>query len=314
MKDRACSCSVCGGAVNRNRDEKDVEEMKTRRDFLRLSALAAGCVIRFPRAAFGADDDGKLIYGVQLFMVRRQAQTDLAGILKAIQQIGYTQIELYPVVYNHSAEELKKIVADSGLGLVSGHFDYVGFGQKIDYAQRLGLKYMVCPMLPENQWASMAGFQKAADEFNRWGSAVKEAGMEFVFHNHCYEFKPQEGKQTGWDALMGGTDPGLVKLELDLYWLTQAGQKPAAVLADFADRVKLIHLKDRTAGAPTGFVMGSSAEHFTELGKGTIAWPKLLAQAKKQGIRYAFLDQDETAGPVVESMTESFAYLKGVNV
>jgi len=60
--------------------------------------------------------------------------------------------------------------------------------------------------------------------------------------------------------------------------------------------------------------MGSSAEHFTELGKGTIAWPKLLEQAKKQGIQYAFLDQDETAGPVVESMTESFAYLKKINV
>ncbi len=288
--------------------------MTTRRDFLRLSAMAAGCVIRFPRNAFAADDVGKLIYGVQLFMVRRQAVTDLAGILKAIQQIGYTQIELYPVVYNHSAGELKKIVDDSGLGLVSGHFDYAGFANKIDYARQLGLKYMVCPMLPEAQWTSIAGFNKAASDFNGWGAAVRDAGMEFVFHNHCYEFKPLEGGATGWDTLMGSIDPGLVKLELDVYWLTQAGQKPETVLADYADRVKLIHLKDRTAGAPAGFVMGSSAEHFTELGKGTIAWPKLLEQAKKQGIQYAFLDQDETAGPVVESMTESFAYLKKINV
>ena len=288
--------------------------MKTRRDFLRLSAMAAGCVISFPRNAFAADDDGKLIYGVQLFMVRRQAQTDLAGILKAIQQIGYTQIELYPVAYNHPADELKKIVADAGLGLVSAHFDYVGFDGKIDYARQLGLKYMVCPMLPQDQWTSVAGFSKAANDFNRWGAAVREAGMEFVFHNHCYEFKPLGGGMTGWDTLMGDTDPGLVKLELDMYWLTQAGQKPATVLADFADRVALIHLKDRTAGAPTGFVMGPSAEHFTELGKGTIAWPKLLEQAKKQGIRYAFLDQDETAGSVVDSMTASFGYLKGINV
>ena len=138
--------------------------------------------------------------------------------------------------------------------------------------------------------------------------------MEFVFHNHCYEFKPLERKETGWEALMGGTDPGLVKLELDFYWLTQAGQKPAVVLADFADRVRLIHLKDRLPNVPTGFVVDKSAEHFTEVGKGTLAWPKLLAQAKKQGIKYAFVDQDETAGPVVESMAQSFAYLKGVNV
>ncbi len=287
--------------------------MTTRRDFLRQSALAAGCVISLPRGAFAGQVPEPLNYGVQLFMVRRQAVTDLAGILKSIQQIGYTQIELYPVVYNHPAAELKKIVADAGLGLVSAHFDYAGFAGKIDYAQQLGLKYMVCPMLPKEQWTSTAGFEKAADDFNRWGAQVHDAGMELVFHNHCYEFKPQEGGLTGWETLMGNTDPTLVKLELDMYWLTQAGQKPAVVLGSYASRVKLIHLKDRTEGAATGFVVDASADHFTELGKGTIAWPKLLAQARRQGIRYAYLDQDETAGPVVESMTQSFQYLKGLN-
>jgi sugar phosphate isomerase/epimerase len=275
--------------------------------------MAAGCAISFPRNALAVDDDGKLNYGVQLLMVQQQAQSDLAGILKTIQQIGFTQIELYPGVYSHSATELKKIVADSGLGLVSGHFDYAGFMSKIDYAQQLGLKYMVCPMLPQDQWTSAAGFEKAASDFNQWGSQVRDAGMEFVFQNHCYEFKPQDGGVTGWDTLMGNTDGSLVKLELDMYWLVQAGQKPATVLADAGDRVRLIHVEDRAAGAPTGFVMGPGAEHFTELGKGTIAWPKLLQQAKGQGVRYAFIDQDETAGPVVDSMTASFAYLKGLS-
>ena len=287
--------------------------MTTRRDFVRLAAMAAGCGISFPKDAFGVDDEGKLIYGVQLYMVRRQAQTDLAAVLKSIHEIGYTQVELFPLVYGHSAEELKKMVADAGLGSVAGHFDYAGFNNRIEYAQTLGLKYMVCPMVPQAQW-TQEGFSKAASDFNRWGSVVRDAGMEFVFHNHCYEFKPQAGGMTGWDILMGSTDPSLVRLELDIYWLVQAGQKPAVVLADFSDRVKLIHLKDRTAGAPTSFVPDASAQHFVEMGKGTIAWPKLLAQAKKQGIQYAFLDQDETAGPVVESMAASYAYLKGINV
>jgi sugar phosphate isomerase/epimerase len=207
---------------------------------------------------------------------------------------------------------LKKIVADSGLGLVSGHFDYVGFEGKVQYGKALGLKYMVCPMLPQDQWTSTAGFAKAATDFNRWGAAVRDAGMEFLFHNHCYEFKPQDGGVTGWETLMKNTDPKLVKLEFDMYWLTQAGQSPSAMLAKYADRARLIHLKDRKAGAATGFAMGPVAEHFTELGKGTIAWPALIEQAKRQGIRYAFLDQDETSGPVIASMTESFAYLKGI--
>ena len=284
----------------------------TRRSFVQSSALAAGCVVVFPRRALG-QDPGPLNYGVQLYMVRRQAATDLAGILRSIRQIGFTQIELYPVVYDHPAPELKKIVADSGLGLVSAHFNYPDILQRIDYATQLGLKYMVCPMLPQEQW-NAAGFQKAADDFNQWGAKVSQAGMQLVFHNHCYEFKPQEGGLTGWQILMGNTDPTLVMLELDIYWLVQAGQNPAQVMLDYKDRVKLLHLKDRVPGAPTGFVLGPGAEHFTELGTGSIDWPHLLMQARWQGIRYAYLDQDETAKPVVQSMTESFAYLKGLNI
>ena len=288
--------------------------MKTRREFLRASAFAAGCAIRFPSHAFAAGEQGGMIYGVQLYMVRRQAVKDLAGILKAIHGIGFTQIELYPIAYDHPASELKQIVADSGLGVVSGHFDYAGFEMKVDYGRQLGLKYMVCPMLPKEQWNSTEGFRKAADEFNRWGAVVRDAGMEFLFHNHCYEFKPQAGGVTGWQTLMEHTDPKLVKMEFDLYWLTQAGKDPAAMLAKYADRARVIHLKDRTAGAPIGYEMGSSAEHFTELGKGTIPWPKLIAQARRQGIQYAFLDQDETAGPVIASMSESFTYLKTLRI
>lgn len=91
-----------------------MDMMTTRRDFLRLSAMAAGCVVSFPRNAFAGQDPGKLNYGVQLYMVRRQAATDLAGILKSIQQIGFTQIELYPVVYNHPAAELRRLSMTQG--------------------------------------------------------------------------------------------------------------------------------------------------------------------------------------------------------
>lgn len=287
----------------------------TRRDLLRLASLtaAAGCTLSLPRHAF-AVPVSHLTYGVQLFMVRRQAQTNLAAVLKAIHDVGFSQVELYPIAYTHPAAELKQIVADSGLGLVSAHFDYAGFEEKIDYGKQLGLQFMVCPMMPDDQWTSTAGFAKAAADFNRWGKAVKDAGMTFAFHNHCYEFKPQENGVTGWHTLMSQTDPALVKMEFDMYWLTQAGQDPAAMLHRYADRAVLVHMKDRTAGAPTGFAMGAVAEHFTELGTGSIAWPELLKQAKRQGIKYAFLDQDETKPPVFESMKQSFGYLKRLDV
>ena len=246
-------------------------------------------------------------------MVRRQAVKDLAGVLRAIHQIGFSQIELFPIAYTHSAPELRRIVEDAGLGAVSGHFDYAGFESKIDYAKAAWSQVHGLPHAAT--WRSGTppkASRKAATEFNAWGKRVHEAGMEFAFHNHNYEFKPM-GNTTGFAELMKHTDPALVKLELDVYWLTQAGQDPMAMLTGHADRARLFHMKDRTANAPTSFSRWATG-HFTELGKGTIQWPQLLAQARKQGIRYAFVDQDETAGPVLESLKESYVYLHHLNL
>lgn len=287
--------------------------MTDRRSFLHLSALAAaaGCVLR-SNPAFAFAGPGEMRYGLQLYMVRRQIPADLPGVLKAIRQVGCTEVELFPDVYNHSPAELKKIVADAGLTAPSGHFEYASLEDKVDYAHALGLKFMVCPAVPKEQWGSLAGFQQAAAKFNRVGEKCRAAGMEFCFHNHCYEFRPMDGT-TGFDELMKHSDPNLVKLEFDIFWLAQAGQDPMAMIKKHSNRLRLVHMKDRIAGSPIGYDM-EAAKGFTELGKGSLNWPALLAQAKSQGVRHAFLDQDETSGPVMESLRENFDYLKTVKV
>ncbi len=305
--------------------EEELRARKTRREFFRISvmAAAAGCVVRFGGASAKAQAGGGhtselgpgsgLIYGVQLYMFRRQATSDLPGVLRAIHDVGFAQVELYWVAYTRPAADLRKMIQDAGLGVVAAHFDYIDIDAKLNYAHQLGLKYLVCPMLPHDQWTSLDGFRKAAKDFNRWGAAAQAAGMQFVFHNHDYEFKPMGGSN-GWTELMKLTDPKLVKLEFDLYWLTQGGQDPQAMLTKYADRAVLIHMKDRTSNAPVTYNMDKESEHFTDVGKGTIDWPRLLKQARQQGIRYAFVDQDETAGPVVDSLRNSYAYLKTLKV
>jgi sugar phosphate isomerase/epimerase len=282
---------------------------ESRRSFLKasLAAAAAGCLLG-SRSAF-ADIPG-ITFGVQLYMLRRQAMSDLAGVFRAIHDAGFAQVELYPIAYNHPAAELRRMVEDASLGAVAGHFDYPGLEGKLDYAHQLGLKYVVCPIIPRDQWTSLAGFGKAADLFNRIGKQLQARGMEFVFHNHDYEFRPLEGS-TGFHYLMQHTDPALVKLEFDLYWLTQAGQDPLAMMKTHADRLRLIHLKDRLAGAVTSYTP-DPPQYFTELGKGTIPWRSLLLQAHSQGIKYAFVDQDETRLPLPESLKINRAYLRTI--
>lgn len=289
-----------------------------RREFLTAAAktAAAGCVLRgvVPGVAMAAGESpGRVTYGVQLYQVRRQAAKDLPGALRAIHEAGFAQVELSPMAYGHSPAELRKMVEDAGLQVVSGHFDYGDLEGRLDYAKELGLRYVVCSMVAKELWGSVGGFAQAADLFNAVGKGAQERGMEFVFHNLDYEFKPLDGT-TGWAVLMKRTNPALVKLELDCYWLAQAGQTPIQVLEEHMDRVVLLHLKDRVANAPTSFDNEPGSLHIAEMGRGSIDWAALLRQAKVQGVQYAFMDQDETAGPVLASMKASRGYLRGLGV
>ena len=68
--------------------------------------------------------------------------------------------------------------------------------------------------------------------------------MQLGFHDHNYEFK-RFGATTVFAELMRLTDPSLVVLEMDCYWITQAGQRPIEMLQKFGSRIRMLHLKDR---------------------------------------------------------------------
>lgn len=249
-----------------------------------------------------------LLYGVQVFTVRREAAEDLGRLLHALREIGFTQIELQSVIYKHPANELRRMVEDAGLHAPAGHFALAEIASRIDYAKQLGLEYMVA-MLPRPVPKTLDEYRAVAAEFQQAGERIHAAGMQFAYLFHNQDFQPQDGS-TGFAELMRHTDPKMVKLEVDLYWVVQAGLDPAVFLREYKDRVRLLHLKDRLPGFPTSYTSDAASQHVVELGKGTIPWPALLHQARQQGIRYAFLDYDHTDGPVLDSLRESMGYLK----
>jgi sugar phosphate isomerase/epimerase len=171
------------------------------------------------------------------------------------------------------------------------------------------LKWMVCPMLPKAQWGSPEGFRRAAAAFNQWGKQCQQHGMRFAFHNHNYEFQDLKGT-TGFDILLKETDPELVWVEMDAYWITQAGRDPVLLLNQLGKRVRMLHLKDRKAHVPTSQVLDDSAENFTEVGKGTIAWRALLALAQKLGIEHYFVEQDKSDTSPMDSLKISYTFLR----
>src|SRR6266576_470043 len=128
---------------------------------------------------------------------------------------------------------------------------------------------------------------------------AKAAGLQFAYHNHDFEFAPLEGKLP-YDVLLAETDPKLVQLEVDLYWITKGGQDPLAYFARWPGRFPMVHVKD-SAGPPD--------HRIVEVGAGKIDFKKIFAQSDQAGIKHYFVEHDEPADAFA-SIRASCEYLK----
>ena len=62
-----------------------------------------------------------------------------------------------------------------------------------------------------------------AERLNVAGERVRKAGLQLAYHNHDFEFVEQDGR-IGYDIIAGETDPNLVKLQMDLYWIAHGSK------------------------------------------------------------------------------------------
>jgi sugar phosphate isomerase/epimerase len=286
--------------------------MLTRRRFTRLSAAAAGAALAAPRSLSAAATRSGLEFGVQLFMVRDRLK-DLDAILHLIREIGYPGVETYPLVYDRPAKALRAQIDAAGLKATAGHFEYPTLEEMVDYAAELRLEYMVCPWIPKPMQDSLDGFHEAAAHFNKVAARAAKAGLTFAFHPHNYEFRQYPGGR-GFEILMAEMDPA-IKIELDIFWVVEGGQNPLEMMARYKDRIRLIHLKDRTPAPGLTFAPDATAvSHITEMGDGALDWKALLGAARKLGITQYYLDQDATKLPIEASLRRNWKFLAHLEV
>lgn len=280
--------------------------MQSRRNFIKLSGLAAGTLL-LPQLSDAASKKKIKNVGVQLYSVRKEMLADAAGTLKQLAKIGYKQLESARSekgnYYGLTPKEIMGITKDLGMTLRSGHVHIdKDWQQSVDAAAEAGQEYLVCSSMPSNG-QTVSNYEKVADIFSKSAEDCKKAGLIFGYHNHDYEF--QKDKDTGkvlYDVLLEKTDPKLVKMELDLGWVVVTGNKPEDYFERYPGRFPLWHLKD----------MDVVKKHSTEFGKGQLDIKGMLASAKKSGMKHFFVEQEEYTSTALESLTEDYAYLMKV--
>ena len=298
---------------------------ETRRNFLRNSGLAVAGAALLPAARLVASPFS-LPIGLQLYSVREQLPKDYQGTLNQIAALGYREVEAAGF-YNHPAAEVKKAMSNAGLRCVSGHYSSdslkPNLSKIIDFHHELGTKYIICSfpgykdpsrLKGQSHAAQVEGFTMDdwrwnADEFNKIGKTVKDAGLMFGYHNHTMEFGKKDGL-VPFDELIRLTDPELVTIEMDCGWVTVGGADPAAYLKKYPKRISMLHVKDfKNTGKPSSI---SSPPAAAELGRGTVDFHAIFAAADRSQIKHYFVEQESFDIPPFEALKIDADYMKAL--
>jgi sugar phosphate isomerase/epimerase len=295
----------------------------SRRSFLRNSGLALAATTLLPRDLF-AGSQAKMLTGVQLYSVRDAMKKDPLGTLKALSEMGYRYVEHANYVnrkfYGYTAKEFKKMLADLGMQMPSGHTvmgqQHWDAGKKVftdlwkytvEDAAEVGQELVISPWLD-------AGLRKTFDDmlaymevFNKSGELCKQSGMRFGYHNHDFEFTATLNDMKVYDIILKYTDPNLVVQQLDMGNLYHTGVNALEIVEKNPGRFVSVHVKDETRTAD-----GKSFES-TILGKGVANTKAITDLCKTKGGTLHFIIEQEAYQGIdpVECVKQDLAVMKG---
>lgn len=320
------------------------------------AAVSAATMSLIPSAAFASgsqeDDDrgnggGDLTVlpgrrGIILYTVRdviSRAPDPASGlkggfryVFEELSKMGYKEVEFagytqHPSILGRqiTPAEIRQLLDDNGLKANGSHigFDFsnpASFQAQLDIAQTLGMPYLGTPSIPANT-RYKSDWQRAADNFNKFGELAKARGIKLYQHNHHAEYNflldagPLDAngnptRSSGLRALeyfFTLTDPQLVWYEMDIYWGYVAQHRyqtytdangvvqtnifdPISTVQTRSNRFRLFHVKD---GVPAN---NADGYNMVPAGTGVIPLQKFLEAIGKRGLRHPNYEQDNAPG------------------
>ncbi|MCJ8008351.1 sugar phosphate isomerase/epimerase family protein [Lederbergia wuyishanensis] len=276
--------------------------------------------------------------GIQLYSVRNSIKAEPFKTLEKIAQAGYKYVEAANhnaleddgVGFGLSATEMKNALDDLGLSIIGCHINPLNFERLpavLDYHQELGNKQIGCD-IEFFPYEDLDYLKFRCELFNQVGEMCKDRGMRYYYHNHFQEFQ-RFGEKTVYDLIMEHTDPKLVFIEMDTYWIMRGGQDPLKLIEKYRDRLILLHQKDFPKNAPQPvnmfdgiindnetisfplFEETKDPHCFTEIGTGIMPIQDIIiAASKAPNLEYIILEQDHTDLDEIDSINVSMEAFK----
>ncbi len=274
-----------------------------RRNFIKSSSLSLAALTLANDSLFAAP---KKLTGIQLYSIRDDMKANPLETLTKLAEMGYTNVEHANYVdrkfYGYKPTEFKKVLADLGLSMPSGHtvfnHDHWDAGKKdfsdkwkytVEDAATLGQEFVISPWMAEDIRKDRDALMAFLEVFNKNGELCAASGMKFGYHNHHFEFAEKVNGEMLYDIILQNTDPKLVIQQLDFGNMINAGAKPMDTLKKYPGRFPSLHVKDEIKSNG-----GNDPYESTVLGKGMVGVKEVIDYAKKKGGSKHFIIEVES--------------------
>ncbi len=249
--------------------------------------------------------------GAQLFTCREFTKTieGVAETFEKVSKIGYTAVQVSgfgPV----DPKEVARLAEDNGLTIAATHVGWNRFKEDLDTLieehKLWKCNHPAIGAMP-GDYRSLDGVKRFIDELGPIAEKLAQAGMDFSYHNHDFEFF-KVGDKTLLETLYDQAPAEMLKAELDVFWVQAGGGSPEAWIRKCAGRQPLVHFKD--------MVMTDERERrFAPIGEGNLNWPGIIEACKESGVDWYLVEQDNCYGEdPFDCLATSYKNLKAMGL
>lgn len=230
-------------------------------------------------------------WSFQLYSARNFQPWD--KVLNVLAGLGYTKVEGFGGVYD-DPKAFRVELDKNGLAMPSGHFGIdileQDFAKAADIARTLGMKLIACPWLePADRPTDADGWRAFGKRLAAIGAKARDAGFDFAWHNHDFEFVPVEGGLVPQRLILEAAPD--IGWEVDVAWVIRGGSDPLHWIEEFGPRIMAVHVKDI---APHG--QATDEDGWSDVGHGTVDWAGLVTALRNRTLaKYLVMEHDNPA-------------------
>ena len=278
--------------------------MINRRQFISHSTAALAGLACSPLLNSFRSLDGSPEIGLILGTVRKAMEKDWKNTIEEVAATGYKFLE-FSSPFGGSKEACRETLKRLHLKGIAGgdamHGLQTRLASKIEHAHYFNQPYIVCywPWTDDGKNKRIEDFKILGNQLNEIGKKCRAEGLTLAYHNHDIEFQETEN-QIPYDTILQYTDPELVTMEIDLYWVKKGNADPIPYFEQYPGRFSLCHVKDMDATAERGMAC---------VGEGIMDFPEIFSYSKIAGLKHYIVEHDNPAEPI-DCMKKSYTAMK----